>query len=414
MWARATDDVFGHACPFMCLPRVGLTPTVFIISPKVRKWQGPRVTAGGVTGRLGHRVLGTVAGYRDAGPLSAGADGRRAGGAPGDGGPQLVPAGVGLHHRLDRVAATGHGRDGGHCRAARGVHGRAHPAGRSSRPSASSPPRASVMRPFSTSMAAPTAWGPRAPIATWPDGWPWPPDARSSPSTTGWLPSIGSRRRWTTGSAAFDELATGIPPGRIALAGDSAGGGLVMAVLLALRRSGTTLPAAAVCLSPWVDLTQSGDSYRRLAEADPMVSKDNLDMMAAAYLGSADPTDELASPVLAAELSGLPPVMIEVGEHEVLVDDATRLAERLRGRRGRHHHHCLAGDDPRLPGLPWPPRPRGRRQHRPGRPVPAAASGPRGCAGLDLTPADGCRRPAASGPGSSWLRSRPAAGGRRS
>ena len=92
------------------------------------------------------------------------------------------------------------------------------------------------------------------------------------------------------GRAAFDELATGMPPARIALAGDSAGGGLVMAVLLALRRSGTTLPAAAVCLSPWVDLTQSGDSYRRLADADPMVSKGNLDMMAASYLGPADPT----------------------------------------------------------------------------------------------------------------------------
>lgn len=104
-----------------------------------------------------------------------------------------------------------------------------------------------------------------------------------------------------------------------------------MAVLLALRRSEAMLPGAAVCLSPWVDLTQTAGSYGRLADADPMVSKENLDKMAAAYLGSADATDELASPVLAGDLSGLPPVMIEVGEHEVLLDDATRLADRLRG-----------------------------------------------------------------------------------
>ena len=132
------------------------------------------------------------------------------------------------------------------------------------------------------------------------------------------------------GRAAYEQLAAAMPATRIGLAGDSAGGGLVMAVLLALRGAGTALPATAVCFSPWVDLTQSGDSYRRLGAADPMVSKENLDMMAASYLGSADPNDELASPVLAADFSGLPPVMIEVGEHEVLLDDATRLADRLR------------------------------------------------------------------------------------
>jgi epsilon-lactone hydrolase len=132
------------------------------------------------------------------------------------------------------------------------------------------------------------------------------------------------------GVAAVDALvADGIPVTSIALAGDSAGGGLVMAVLLARRRMGSELPAAAVCFSPWVDLTQSSDSYNRLADRDPMVSKENLDMMAAAYLGPADPRDELASPLFASDFVGLPPVLIEVGSNEALLDDATALAERL-------------------------------------------------------------------------------------
>ncbi|MGB7052134.1 MAG: alpha/beta hydrolase fold domain-containing protein [Acidimicrobiales bacterium] len=108
-------------------------------------------------------------------------------------------------------------------------------------------------------------------------------------------------------AAAAALVAEGIPITGIALAGDSAGGGLVMAVLLARRRTGSELPAAAVCFSPWVDLTQSSDSYARLADVDPLVSKDNLDVMAAAYLGPADPRDELASPFFAADFAGLPP-----------------------------------------------------------------------------------------------------------
>jgi epsilon-lactone hydrolase len=133
------------------------------------------------------------------------------------------------------------------------------------------------------------------------------------------------------GVAAFDDLvARGVPATRIALAGDSAGGGLVMAVLLARKRAGSDLPAAAVCFSPWVDLTQSSDSYERLSSVDPMVTKDSLDMMAAAYLGPVDPQDELASPLFAGDFAGLPPVLIEVGAHEVLLDDATALASRLR------------------------------------------------------------------------------------
>jgi acetyl esterase/lipase len=131
--------------------------------------------------------------------------------------------------------------------------------------------------------------------------------------------------------AAYQELlAAGRRPGRIAIAGDSAGGGLTIATLLALRSDRTPLPAAAVCLSPWVDLTQSAPTYQTLADADPMVSKEGLDVMAAAYLGDSDAHNQLASPIFADNLGDLPPVLIEVGEHEVLLDDSLRLAERIR------------------------------------------------------------------------------------
>ncbi len=131
-------------------------------------------------------------------------------------------------------------------------------------------------------------------------------------------------------AAAYgDLLALGIPPERMAIAGDSAGGGLTVASLLALRATGSPLPAAAVCLSPWVDLTQTSGAYQRLAAKDPMVTKAGLDLMAQAYLGATDPRAELASPLFAEDLSGLPPLFIEVGEHEVLIDDAIHLAERV-------------------------------------------------------------------------------------
>jgi acetyl esterase/lipase len=132
-------------------------------------------------------------------------------------------------------------------------------------------------------------------------------------------------------TAAYGDLLTqGIPATRIAVAGDSAGGGLTVATVLALRRSGVELPAAAACLSPWVDLTQSSPSFRSKADADPMVTAAGLDEMAGCYLGGADPRSELVSPLFAADLGGLPPVLIEVGEREVLLDDATRLADRIR------------------------------------------------------------------------------------
>ena len=135
--------------------------------------------------------------------------------------------------------------------------------------------------------------------------------------------------------AAYGEIvAAGTGPERIAIAGDSAGGGLTVATLLALRAGGTPLPAAAVCLSPWVDLTQTAPTYRTMADLDPMVSKEGLDLMAAAYLGGADARAELASPLFADDLGGLPPMLVEVGEHEVLLDDSLRLADGIRAAGG--------------------------------------------------------------------------------
>jgi len=124
-------------------------------------------------------------------------------------------------------------------------------------------------------------------------------------------------------------LTEGLKPARIALAGDSAGGGLTVATLVAIRDAKLPRPAAGVCLSPWVDLEGIGDSMTTKAEVDPMVQKPGLLQLAAAYLGGKDPRTPLAAP-LYADLSGLPPLLIQVGTAETLLDDASRLAERAR------------------------------------------------------------------------------------
>jgi epsilon-lactone hydrolase len=121
----------------------------------------------------------------------------------------------------------------------------------------------------------------------------------------------------------------GIAPGRLAIAGDSAGGGLTIATLVALRDAGEKLPACGVCLSPWVDLEGIGESIRTKADVDPMVKKDGLLQLAALYLGGKDPRTPLAAP-LYADLSGLPPLLIQVGTWETLLDDASRIAERAK------------------------------------------------------------------------------------
>ena len=121
-------------------------------------------------------------------------------------------------------------------------------------------------------------------------------------------------------------LSRGIRPGRIAIAGDSAGGGLVVSAMLAIRDAGLTQPACGWCISPWVDMEGIGESMSSKAEADPMVQREGLLEMARLYLGGADPRSSLAAPIYA-DLRGLAPLLIQVGAAETLLDDAVRLAK---------------------------------------------------------------------------------------
>src|ERR671930_750563 len=131
-------------------------------------------------------------------------------------------------------------------------------------------------------------------------------------------------------TAAYRWLVSrGTDPAHIAIAGDSAGGGLTLATLIALRDGGDPLPAAAACLSPWVDLEGGGASMTSKAAVDPFVRREMIQFMAQQYLGGRDLRTPLAAP-LYADLQGLPPLLIQVGTAEVLLDDATRIAERAR------------------------------------------------------------------------------------
>ncbi len=121
----------------------------------------------------------------------------------------------------------------------------------------------------------------------------------------------------------------GIAPERIVVAGDSAGGGLAVSTLVALRDAGDPPPAGGVCISPWTDLACTGTSIETRAAEDPLVQRDGLLAMAAAYLNGHDPRAPLASPLYAA-LHDLPPLLVHVGTAETLLDDATRLADRAR------------------------------------------------------------------------------------
>ena len=120
-------------------------------------------------------------------------------------------------------------------------------------------------------------------------------------------------------------LNEGFDPGRISVAGDSAGGGLTVAAMVQMRYSGLPMPGAGVCISPWVDMEGIGESMETRADIDPMVKKDGLEFMARTYLDGGNPRAPLAAPIYA-DLRGLPPLLIQVGEAEVLFDDATRLA----------------------------------------------------------------------------------------
>jgi acetyl esterase/lipase len=120
-------------------------------------------------------------------------------------------------------------------------------------------------------------------------------------------------------------LAEGIDTGRIVIAGDSAGGGLAASVTMHALADGV-LPAGVICCSPWVDLTITADTYDTNAESDKLFSRTSAEEAAPAYLGGADPMDPLASPLFG-DWDGAPPLLILVGDAEVLLDDSRKLAD---------------------------------------------------------------------------------------
>ena len=124
-------------------------------------------------------------------------------------------------------------------------------------------------------------------------------------------------------------LSQGAQPSKITIAGDSAGGGLAVSALVSIRDEGFPVPAGGVCISPWTDLAGTGDSMKTKRDEDPMLDSAILDWFAELYLDGADIAHPLASP-LHADLSGLPPLLVQVGTSESLLDDAARLVERAR------------------------------------------------------------------------------------
>lgn len=122
-------------------------------------------------------------------------------------------------------------------------------------------------------------------------------------------------------------LDSGVPAAHIAFAGESAGGNLVLATLLAAKAAGVPQPAAAVVLSAWVDLTNSGDSMNSRKAVDPSLTPAGLAACANHYVRAADRTDPLISPLFG-DLAGLAPLLIQVGGDEILLDDSPRLAAR--------------------------------------------------------------------------------------
>jgi acetyl esterase/lipase len=129
-------------------------------------------------------------------------------------------------------------------------------------------------------------------------------------------------------AAYRDLLDQGHAPGSIAFAGDSAGGGLSITGALAARDAGLPMPAAIVAFSPGVDATRAGDSMVTKAAADPLLDRAALDRMSSLYVVDQDRRDPLLSPAVTADLTGLPPLLVQVGTNEMLLDDARRLALR--------------------------------------------------------------------------------------
>lgn len=146
-------------------------------------------------------------------------------------------------------------------------------------------------------------------------------------------------------AAAYDWLAERTPDKRrLFVMGDSAGGGLTLGLLLKLRDGNRPLPDAAVAMSPWTDLALTGASLRTNASADPMLNADHVPKLAEYYLAGTDPMTPYASP-LYGDTRGLPPVLIQVGGDEILLDDAVRMAERLR----QHNSRSRVEVWPRMP-----------------------------------------------------------------
>jgi phosphinothricin tripeptide acetyl hydrolase len=131
-------------------------------------------------------------------------------------------------------------------------------------------------------------------------------------------------------TAVYDALLKeGVSPGQIFIGGDSAGGGLTVATLLSAKNQGLPMPAGAYLLSPWTDLTMSGESHVTKADVDPMVAGDGINGMVKDYVGGGDPADPLASPLFG-DLKGLPPILIQTGSDEVLLSDSEMLNDRLK------------------------------------------------------------------------------------
>jgi epsilon-lactone hydrolase len=122
----------------------------------------------------------------------------------------------------------------------------------------------------------------------------------------------------------------GEDPASIAFAGDSAGGGLTVTTCLAARAAGLPLPAAIVAFSPGLDGTRTGESMTTKADSDPLLSREALENTGAMYRAGQDPRQELLSPAVLADLTGFPPMLLQVGTNEMLLDDSTRLAARAR------------------------------------------------------------------------------------
>jgi epsilon-lactone hydrolase len=128
--------------------------------------------------------------------------------------------------------------------------------------------------------------------------------------------------------AAYEGLLSqGIAPEQIAFAGESAGGGLAVAAMLALREAGLPLPSCGYLMSPYADLTLSGATLTDREDADPVLTPEGLRVRVPDYLAGADASDPLISPIFG-DLKDLPPLLIQVGSHEILLSDALRLAER--------------------------------------------------------------------------------------